>query len=418
VKILLINPPFYRFVGLEQDYVPLSLLSVGAWLEKDGHKVSILNLEVGSNLKYVGYSGRSNSYNNYLKQVEDTNHLIWNELRNTIVKEKPDTVGITILNVKSKSAKKIISILQSEYPHIDIFVGGYHPTIEPEEYLGDVEVIRGEFESTVRLENLDNLPYFNYDSLLNTYSKNGYAHIVTARGCPFKCKFCCSKLLWNRKVTYKSIDRLLKEMRLIEDTFHSDLFTIWDETFTISNKRLLDFCSRYSLASKWSCDTRADVLNEEKIVMMKNAGCAHMGIGVECGSDKSLKIIGKNETIQTIRTTAELLYKHGVLWKAYCIIGFPHETEQDIIETIEFIKSLTPFRIVLSFFTPYKGTDLYEDCLKQNLITTDFDLAMYSHQSPYNYFCPNIEKEKWIQLRNSVSKSVDNYNKDSIKIWR
>lgn len=54
MKILLFNPPFYRFIGLEQDYVPLSLLAVGSQLVKEGHGVLLKNFEVGSSLKYEG----------------------------------------------------------------------------------------------------------------------------------------------------------------------------------------------------------------------------------------------------------------------------------------------------------------------------------------------------------------------------
>ena len=111
MRTLLINPPFYRFVGFEQDYAPISLLSVGAWYEKLGHEVKILNLEIDKDSSYVGYKGRAEGFDNYLDQIENDNHPVWNQMRDTINTIGPDHVGITVVNVKYKSAMKIIEII-------------------------------------------------------------------------------------------------------------------------------------------------------------------------------------------------------------------------------------------------------------------------------------------------------------------
>jgi len=221
-----------------------------------------------------------------------------------------------------------------------------------------------------------------------------------------------------KKMSYKSIDRTLEEVRYVNNRYNPSLITFWDETFTANRRRLIEFCSKYNLPTKWTCDTRADSLDENKIIAMINGGCEHIGIGVECGTDASLEYIGKKESIATIERVGELLEKHSLKWKAYCIIGFPHETEDDIRKTIEFVKKIKPARIVLSFFTPYMGTSFYEECLQSNLITTDFDLAMFSHQSPHNHFCPKINKSTWDSLRKELSKEVDDYNSEAIKVWR
>jgi hypothetical protein len=198
--ILLINPPFYRFLGLEQDYVPLSLLAVGSKMKSEGKEVLIKNMEVGGS-HYVGYSERSSNYDIYIESLNNSEHEVWQELRNTIEEYKPDTIGINVLNVKYKSALKIIDIAK-EYG-IPVIVGGNHPTMEPESYPKDIEVFCGEYESNGnRLKDLDDTPFPNFDLLLDKYSPNGYAHILSSRGCPFECHFCASKVMWGRKVTW------------------------------------------------------------------------------------------------------------------------------------------------------------------------------------------------------------------------
>ena len=411
---LLVNPPFYRFLGLEQDYVPLSLLAVGSQMVQEGEEVWIKNLEVGGN-HYVGYSQRADYYDLYLNSLEDNNNLVWMEFRSVVEKLKPDWIGINVLNVKYKSALKIISIAK-EY-NISVIVGGNHPTVAPECY--NVPVFRGEYESKgQRLKDLDQTPFPNFDILLDEYSPNGYGHVLSSRGCPFNCRFCASKVMWNRRVTYKSVSRLLKEMWYIHRRFGTDYFTFWDETFTINRKRLTEFCSAYNVPACWRCDTRADSLTEEVVMMMKSAGCGQMSIGVECADDKILQKIGKDETRRDFQLAATILNKHRVQWKAYMIIGFPYDTEQSILESIEFVKKLNPFRITLSFFTPYQGTPLYDEVRAMGLINDGYDMALLSHQSPHNYFCPNIPKDKYNELKSLISKDIDEYNKEALTVWK
>jgi len=413
---LLINPPFYRFIGLEQDYVPLSLLAVGTQMASDGEEVFIKNMEVGPNTHYAGYSERTDHYDVYVDSLNDTNHPVWVELHKIIEDIKPNKIGINVLNVKYLSALKIIEIA-NEYK-IPVIVGGNHPSTDPTVYPDGVEVFCGEYESHGnRIKNLDEIPFPNYDILLDKYSPNGYGHVLSTRGCPFKCTFCASKIMWNHKVTFKSVDRIISEMKYVNDRFKSDYFTFWDETFTVNKRRLAEFCSKYDVPAHWRCDTRADSISDEMVKMMKASGCGQMSLGLESGDNDTLAYVKKGETIDDFLRAAEILNNNSIEWKAYMIIGFPRDTEESIIKSVEFVKSLKPFRITLSFFTPYPGTDLFDEVKSMGLINDSFDMSLFSHQSPHNYFCPKIPKEKYFELRKIITNDIDNYNKEGLKIW-
>jgi len=142
-----------------------------------------------------------------------------------------------------------------------------------------------------------------------------------------------------------------------------------------------------------------------------------MSIGIESGDNDILEAVGKGERTEDFVRAADLLNKHGVEWKAYCIIGFPQDTEETILRSIEFIKSLKPFRITLSFFTPYQGTDLYDQVKEMGLIDDTYDMSLFSHQSPHNYFCPKISRERYEELKVIVEKDIDDYNKTALQTW-
>lgn len=417
MKILLINPPFYRFTGMEQDYVPLSLLAVGSKMKQDGHTVKIKNMEICSHMNYEGYQDRQKNYDKFIDGIHDLQHDTWKEMRSVISHECPDKIGITVLNVKYKSFLSMYNVIKQEF-NIPIMVGGPHPTINPNDYPADVEIITGEYESlNGRITNLDSLPYYDFDILIDKYSPNGYAHIMSSRGCPFNCRFCASSSIWGRQVTYYSVDRIIAEMKYIEKRFKCTFFTFWDETFTMNKKRIKEFCQKYNLTSKWRCDTRADTLSNDMVQMMKQSGCDQMSVGIESGVDKILKYINKGETRDTFLKASDILHNNNIQWKAYCIIGFPEEDESDIFETIKFIKSLKPYRITLSFFTPYKGTEMYNECIKNGLINDKYDYALFSHQSPYNYFCPKISQSRYNEIKILVAKEIDEYNQEALKSW-
>lgn len=412
LRLLLINPPFFRFSGLEQDYVPLSLLAVGSKLVEEGNEVAVKNLEVGTGLGYQGYKARASGFERYLVALADSQHKVWQELRQVIDTWLPDKIGVTVLNVKFR-AFQVIHDIAVEYG-IPVFAGGPHPVVDPEAYPPGVELLPGEFESYGhRMESLDQLPMPNFDILLDSYSSDGYAHLMTSRGCPFHCRFCSSSVLWDRRVTHKSVDRILSEMQQIHDRYHPSWFTFWDETFTLHSRRLYEFCSRYSLPTPWRCDTRADCIDDLTVQLMAGAGCGQMSLGIESGVDRILKYIGKGETTAHIQQAAEALNKYHVQWKAYVIIGFPEETEADIRQTVTFAKSLSPYRITLSLFTPYRGTALFKECVVRGLLTAETNTSDLFHQRS-GVFCPQLTPE----LRDEVMREVDEYNTEAVQTWR
>ena len=105
------------------------------------------------------------------------------------------------------------------------------------------------------------------------------------------------------------------------------------------------------------------------------------------------------------------LEKHGIESHAFIMVGFPSETEETFKDTMDFIPKLKADSIIFSIFTPYPGSDIYNECKDEGIIEGEFDLAIYNHQSPLNCFTKHIPKERFYELRKKAVKYVDNYNR-------
>src|SRR3990172_9539244 len=89
VKILLIDPPFYRFIGYYNRYFPLGLAYMGAVLRKEGHEVLIYDADYNVNPSKMDFTKLDDSYPLYLKSLKEDSHNIWKEMRKTIHNFKP-----------------------------------------------------------------------------------------------------------------------------------------------------------------------------------------------------------------------------------------------------------------------------------------------------------------------------------------
>lgn len=417
-KILLVNPPFARICGLEQDYIPLSLWHISTLLKQQGFEPYIKNLNIGG-LHYVNYLDRTKKYSNLMAIYNNQKNKYYKEIDNTIQVTKPDIIGFTVLTPQIKIVNDLIGYIKYQYG-IPIFCGGAG-TLNYDKIncglifrggINDLSVLDeiGNYRRTVVTEILYSLDSYdgnlNFDNMLDDYSSDGYGHVFSSVGCYANCRFCASPAIWKRKVYFKSVESFIKELDLIANRFNPSKFQIWDENFTASTHKLKIFCEQYRLGIPWMCDSRIDSLNEDKIKLIKEAGCTRVAIGAESGCQKTLDYLNKGIDKARIKSTIDLLTAYGLKSKVYAILGFPEETEQEMIESIEYLKSCKPTSIVLSLFTPYRSTSLYDEAISKGIIDENYDESDYSHQS--GNFMKHIHPEIDIT---EIIKSIDDYNK-------
>ena len=429
-KILLINPPFYRLMNSHFNGLSLGLCYIASVLSNNGHDVKIYNADYLNETRYANQIEIIDNYDNYKQILQNPQHKIWGEIGKVIRDFSPDIVGITALTGTYKSAENIAKITKEIRSDIVVVVGGVHPTLLPDESIENEcfdYVIRGEGEQTFLelanglkkesipgltyrddsknvvhnqsrsyIEDLDSIPFPARELYLNETGGMDYGYIMTGRGCPFECTYCASKKIWNKQTRFRSEQNVMDEIKYVYDTFGTRSFYFIDDTFTLNKTRAKRICQMIidaGLDIEWICDTRVDTLDEELLLLMKEAGCSRVKIGVESGSERILKKIKKGINKEQIRHAVSLIKDVGIDLTIYLMIGFPTETDSEVHETIEFARELDPKYYSLSILAPYPGTEIYDDVIRSGITLPKEHWEYFFHQSKDMILTLNIDEK-------------------------
>ncbi|MFZ7138843.1 MAG: B12-binding domain-containing radical SAM protein, partial [archaeon] len=230
------------------------------------------------------------------------------------------------------------------------------------------------------IEDLDSLPFPAHHLWpLDRLKKYGDVMfpLMTSRGCVYWCEFCSAVRMFGRRYRMRSAKNVVDEMEYLHKTFGSSTFTFYDDAFTVDQARVEEICKELhnrNLKLTWDCGTRVDMVNKELLQKMKDAGCIAVWFGVEAGSQLVLDKMGKGFTAQLTKKAFKMAQDIGLLTIASVVFGFPGETKETAMETIKFIQELNPDDVGFYIATPYPGTPMAEQVIKNGwLRVTDFN---------------------------------------------
>jgi radical SAM superfamily enzyme YgiQ (UPF0313 family) len=221
------------------------------------------------------------------------------------------------------------------------------------------------------IENLDILPFPARDLLDTkkyTFSvpKKGIVPLTmmsTSRGCPYECVFCASKTIWGRNTRFRSAENVAREIKEVYDS-GIQYIAFSDDTFTLNRKRVFDICNeiiKSGMDIKWQMMTRANLIDEEMLALMKKAGLVRMSIGVESGNPEILLKIKKGVTLKEVENAYRIADKIGIETRGSIMLGHPYETRETALETLNFAKNLKECKqMYINVATPYPGTEFNE----------------------------------------------------------
>ena len=183
--------------------------------------------------------------------------------------------------------------------------------------------------------------------------------MFTSRGCPFKCNFCASPVMWN-KVRLHSVDYVKGHILYVRKNYNVDAIMFQDDVFTMNIDRVESIGSFLKgLGIPYRCLARAADLTEEMVKLLKDTGCIEVGVGVESNNQDILDTMGKRSTIEQNAMALSNCKKAGLSVKAFLIIGSPGETHATILDTIRLLERHTPNDVDCNVLVPYPGTQFY-----------------------------------------------------------
>ena len=483
MKILLIDPPFKRFTGFVNFYYPMGLAYLASVLRNAAYEVAILDVDALNKGSDIDFSDEYRRLEFYRQGLNNEEHEAWQDIKNVLRNFSPDIVGITAMTTKFGSVLKTAEVVKKYNPQLLVAVGGPHASLLPEQTLKSENidiVVRGEGEVTLvelirvlegqvefraegqdadlnyteefqlqkvkglsdvkgisyrhngqtinnlpreSIRDLDEIPFPGRDLLMHPkdYTSEDMGVVMTSRGCPFNCSYCCHP--WGKRVRHRSADNVILEMEAIKQTYGTRQFEFKDDTFTVNKNWVLEFCDRLiskKLKVNWGCTTRAELLDDDLLNMMKKAGCNVIKIGIETGSERILKETKKGISFDQIKEAARLLNKHGLFWSGYFMVGLPTETEEDIMKTFTFMKELNPYYAGLGIYNPFPNTELFNNGVQMGLLYPEVELAHFFSTNPKDYFF--IEpKRRMVNLGNDefnrlVSIMMDGFHKHNTRV--
>ncbi|GAG26856.1 unnamed protein product, partial [marine sediment metagenome] len=173
----------------------------------------------------------------------------------------------------------------------------------------------------------------------------------------------------------------LKEIELLIEKYKIKEIIFYDDTFTLNRERIIRLCQlliEKNLNIKWKCETRVNLIDEELLQLMKEAGCYLIGYGIESGNQRILNILKKGITIEQVEKAVRITKKAGIETLGYFMFGIPGETEKEIKETINFAKSLNLDFAQFSIATAYPGTELYQIAKSSGKVPKDWESSFYA----------------------------------------
>lgn len=394
---------------------------------------SMVNITPNLGLGYLAAALKNNGFD-----VE-----IWDGVKKEMTKQKLeqrlkqldyDVAGFQAYTRSVREVQDCLEKVKSINPEVITIIGGPHSSGDPEgsmKYLKTDYAFRGEAEIGLvqllkKLSGGENTPFEEINNLIwknngevvcnplkpienldivgipawDMINPNDYPYapigafskkypltsISTTRGCPYHCTFCANNTIMGRKVRARSTEIVLQEMELLHDKYGIREFQIIDDNFTSRKALTLGVCKGiidrgWDISLSFPNGVRLSTLDEEILALLERAGCYSLGLGIESGSPATLKNMRKAQSVDEIREKVNLIHRvTKIRTTGFFIIGYPTETKDDILQTINLSKELPINRAQFTICLPVPGSEMTETMIKAGKLK-DVDFSDISFQN-------------------------------------
>jgi anaerobic magnesium-protoporphyrin IX monomethyl ester cyclase len=400
MKIMFVEPPKdFWFVMGEYLPPPLGILNLAAYLRKHDETLEIEIVDCqAERISWDGLKSRMESSQPDIVAPSSLSTCnAYRGLRTIGMAKKVNPDSITIVGGQHYTVLARQSL--EAYPELDIVVRGEGEqtllevtrALRGEMSLSDVKGITFKHDDRIiandnrpLISNLNDLPFPGYD-LVREYMKEyhfslmagrdtPYVLVEASRGCPHDCNFCTQCLHWGGKWRSKTPKRIADEFEFCYNEFGSKFFWLTDDNFGLG-KRTDELCDEIISRGigediMWFMQARCDdvVTHKDLIPKLRRAGLNWLLAGVESHSPETLASFNKRITPSVSKEAFEVLKQNDIFAQATFIIGERSDSRETIRGLRAYVRDLDPDLAIFMILTPYPGTPLYDDALKNGWI--------------------------------------------------
>jgi radical SAM superfamily enzyme YgiQ (UPF0313 family) len=307
-----------------------------------------------------------------------------------------DLVGISCMTANAPRAYELCQEFKKRGR--TVVLGGVHPTILPDEAMQYADsVVIGEAEGV--WETL--LNDFQLNKLKSKYHNplpdlGKYVHkdfkkilkkrlfslfpIMTTRGCPYHCDFCCVTNLFGKKIRHVPVENVVRD---IQESGAKNFMFLDDNIIGHARYAKELFRAIKPLKIKWVGQASISLLvgDDELMQLAAESGCKALFFGIESVSTEQLLHLRKAiKEVEQLENALKKIKKMGILIHASMVFGFDNDTKETFNDTVRFLIKNKVSSVSFNILTPYPGTKTYDDLKKENrLISTDW--RHYNHNT-------------------------------------
>lgn len=405
MKVLLIDPPHRLFPGLRMWTPSFGLLQLGAYLEREGNQVQIVDATTLS--------------------------APWKDLETAVCRSKGDVIGVSCsATCLSSEAIQTIRLCRKLSPRAIIVAGGSHFTLMAETVLREMKeldyIVLGEGEIAFSqllkelsgggkgratksiayrengrvvlnerhplIPNLDSLPLPAYH-LIEMEKEAYYWHgmgrrtfgISTSRGCGDRCAYCSESRFWEAVWRGRSGKKVVEEISHLYRRYGKTLFVFNENTFNWSRRRVEEFLDELGKSGLrihfWFQSRTKDIIRDEDLIPeMKRLGLYEVMLGIESIQPEVLDRYEKHQSREMAQKAIDILKRNEIMVMANIMFGDWNDSPESIQEVFQFVKSQSDF-LVLTLTTPLPGTKYFQEAERLGRIR-ERDLGKYDFMHP------------------------------------
>jgi anaerobic magnesium-protoporphyrin IX monomethyl ester cyclase len=434
IDVLLLQPPIRDYYLTAKRTIPYGLVSIAASLVQNGFTVQVFDALATAKarpeipppeLSYlIEFYGKPDCAPFCLFHQFQYFGYHFEYIAKVVKESKARVVGISSLfTAYSIEALEVAHIVKKALPECSVVLGGHHPTVMPEKVMECKHVdyiIRGEGElafpvflkalkDNKSLEKVPGIVFRKHDGtlLINSpaivkdpgqfpipaldmvkssyYQRSGKSAmvVVSSRGCPLKCTYCC---LGNSPITYRrrKVSSVLNEIGIAVKKHNAGLIDFEDENISLDRKwfkHLLGaIINRYG---EGKLELRAmnglfpPSLDEDTIKLMKTAGFKTLNLSIGSTSSEQLKKFNRPDMVESLEKVLFYANKYGLNSVCYLIAGAPGQKAENSLFDLIYLAQ-KPVLIGLSVFYPSPGSADYTFLEKKGLLPEHFSMLRSS----------------------------------------